>query len=83
MPNPALKDLKDCLKHTLQHNELVKQLKGQLVKRLLQPGANTPQVLDVYISTIKALRFIDLTGVLLEGVSGPVNEVWRIRSSTL
>ena len=75
VPNPALEDLKRCLEHTLQHTELIENLKAALVKRLLQPGANTSQVLDVYIATIKALRYIDPTGVLIEGVSGPVNKV--------
>ncbi|KAF1313781.1 Anaphase-promoting complex subunit 2, partial [Globisporangium splendens] len=53
---PALDDLKKCLERTHQHNELVHEFRGALCSRLLQPGANTSEILDIYVSTIKYLR---------------------------
>ncbi|KAG6976323.1 hypothetical protein JG688_00001483 [Phytophthora aleatoria] len=64
---PALEDLRQCLERTQQHGELLQEFRGALQSRLLQPGANTSAILDIYVSTIK--------GVLLEALSGPVKEV--------
>ena len=53
------------------------ELRKVFRQRLLHPGANTTQVIDVYISTIKALRLLDPAGVLLESVSEPLKEYLR------
>jgi anaphase-promoting complex subunit 2 len=50
---PCLEDLRTCLERTQQHRELVASLRLALGRRLLHPGANTSQIIDVYISTIK------------------------------
>ncbi|KAF1790894.1 Cullin homology [Phytophthora cactorum] len=72
---PALEDLRQCLERTQQHGELLQEFRGALQSRLLQPGANTSAILDIYVSTIK--------GVLLEALSGPVKEYLRKRKDTV
>ncbi|KAI9916179.1 hypothetical protein PsorP6_016891 [Peronosclerospora sorghi] len=80
---PALEDLRQCLERTQQHSELVKEFRNALKLRLLQPGANTSTILDFYVSTIKAFRLLDPTGVLLEALSGPVKEYLKKRKDTV
>mmetsp|Transcript_10066 Transcript_10066/g.17694 ORF Transcript_10066/g.17694 Transcript_10066/m.17694 type:complete len:842 (-) Transcript_10066:19-2544(-) len=81
--SPALADLKDCLSLTHQHRELVSNLRHAFAARLLHPGANTAQILDVYIATIKALRLLDPGGVLLESISEPIKSYLRTREDTV
>ncbi|KAG7388122.1 Anaphase-promoting complex subunit 2 [Phytophthora pseudosyringae] len=80
---PALEDLRQCLERTQQHGELLQEFRGALQSRLLQPGANTSAILDIYVSTIKAFRLLDPKGVLLEALSGPVKEYLRKRKDTV
>ncbi|TYZ62631.1 hypothetical protein PybrP1_006910 [[Pythium] brassicae (nom. inval.)] len=80
---PALDDLRGCLERTHQHGELVHEFRGALLSRLLQPGANTSEILDIYVSTIKAFRILDPKGVLLETLSEPVKEYLRNRKDTV
>uniref|UniRef100_K3X5T3 Anaphase-promoting complex subunit 2 n=1 Tax=Globisporangium ultimum (strain ATCC 200006 / CBS 805.95 / DAOM BR144) TaxID=431595 RepID=K3X5T3_GLOUD len=80
---PALDDLKKCLERTHQHNELVHEFRRALLSRLLQPGANTSEILDIYVSTIKAFHILDPKGVLLEALSEPVKEYLRKRKDTV
>ena len=80
---PALLDLRDTLERTHLHQKLVVSLRDVLQQRLLHPGANTSQIIDVYVATIKALRLLDPTGVLLESVSEPVKDYLRERHDTV
>ena len=80
---PALDDLSAALAYTHQHNVVAPVLRYQFGRRLLHPGANTNQVLDVYISTFKALRHLDASGVLLEAVSAPIKLYLRSRKDTV
>ncbi|EEY69744.1 anaphase-promoting complex subunit, putative [Phytophthora infestans T30-4] len=80
---PALEDLRLCLERTQQHGELLQEFRGALQSRLLQPGANTSAILDIYVSTIKAFRLLDPKGVLLEALSCPVKEYLRKRKDTV
>ena len=84
---PALIDVAACLRRTQggtqQHPLLVASLGAQLRARLLHPGAETAQVVDVYISTIRALGVVDPTGVLLQAVADPVKEYLRQRTDTV
>ncbi|EGZ09658.1 hypothetical protein PHYSODRAFT_564225 [Phytophthora sojae] len=80
---PALEDLRLCLERTQQHGKLLREFRGALQSRLLQPGANTSAILDIYVSTIKAFRLLDPKGVLLEALSGPVKEYLRKRKDTV
>jgi len=80
---PALRDLRDALERTHKHKSVVLSLRQVLQQRLLHPGANTSQIIDVYVATIKALRLLDPTGVLLESVAEPVKDYLRARHDTV
>ena len=83
---PALEDLKDCLDRTRQHNELILSLKSQFRARLLIPGAHTKDIIELFISAIKALRDLDPalpTGVSIAAVSEPITEYLRGRRDTI
>ncbi|CAI5736176.1 unnamed protein product [Peronospora destructor] len=80
---PALEDLRQCLERTQHYGELLQEFGGAMLSRLLQPGANTSAILDIYVSTIKAFRLLDSKGVLLEALSGPVKEYLRKRKDTV
>ena len=45
--------------------------------RLLQPAVNTSDILTQYISTIRALRALEPSGVILENVCQPLREYLR------
>jgi len=79
----ALGDLKDCLARTHQHRELVSRLRFIFASRLLHPGAQTALILDVYVASIKSLRLLDPTGVLLEAVSEPIKTYLRDREDAI
>lgn len=51
--------------------------------RLLTAGASTNDILHQYVSTIKALKIIDPTGVFLEAVGEPIREYLRRRKDTI
>ncbi|CAG8661982.1 4563_t:CDS:10, partial [Acaulospora colombiana] len=51
-------------------------------KRLLIPGASTNDIINTYISTIKCLRLLDPSGVLLEKITGPIRKYLRTRSDS-
>lgn len=48
-----------------------------LHQRLLHPGANTTDIITQYISTIKATRIIDPSGIILESVGEPIRNYLR------
>ncbi|CCG84833.1 protein of unknown function [Taphrina deformans PYCC 5710] len=79
----ALEDLKQCLRSTEMRAELVRKFKQQCQMRLLHPGANTPDIITVYISTIRAFLILDPPGVLLDKVARPLRKYLRERSDTI
>nr|DAD31309.1 TPA_asm: hypothetical protein HUJ06_010160 [Nelumbo nucifera] len=81
--SPAIEDLKQCLEYTGQHSKLVDSFISSLQYRLLTAGASTNDILHQYVSTIKALRTIDPTGVFLEAVGEPIREYLRGRKDTI
>jgi len=50
---PAVLELREALKMTQQHRQLAGLLRESMRSRLLHNGANTMQIIDVYIATIK------------------------------
>ena len=80
---PALEDLRVCLARTQGYAQVVAELAEVFQRRLLHPGANTSQVIDMYISTIRALQLLDPAGVLLDSVSGPLKAYLRGRRDTV
>lgn len=81
--SPAIQDLKQCLAYTGQHSKLVDSFISSLRFRLLTAGASTNDILHQYVSTIKALRIIDPTGVFLEAVGEPIRDYLRGRKDTI
>ena len=80
---PAILDLRECLKRTHQHRNVTTTLRRVFDARLLIPHAETPRILSIYIQTIKSLRLLDSTGVLLESVSNPIKSYLRGREDTI
>ncbi|XP_045502877.1 anaphase-promoting complex subunit 2 [Colias croceus] len=80
---PAIEDIKACLNKTDLCASLCKKLQTALETRLLHPGVNTPDILTAYISTIRALRYLDPSGVILEKVTRPVRSYLRNREDTV
>lgn len=69
---------------TAQSRQYVSQkFATALQKRLLHPGASTIEILQVYISTIRAFKRLDPRGVLLSKVSGRVRQYLRERDDTV
>ena len=46
-------------------------------------GAKTNDIIDLYVNTIKILRQVDSTGILLEAVSTPIHEYLQGRKDTI
>jgi anaphase-promoting complex subunit 2 len=82
---PAVKELSLALHGTgrVFYTFLAKEWRNALVKRLIHPGAQTNQIIDVYISTIRVLREMDSSGELLQVVTRPVREYLRGREDTV
>eukprot|EP00871_Galdieria_phlegrea_P004993 jgi/Galph1/5495/GphlegSOOS_G4183.1 len=80
---PALEDMKECLQKTGQKQELAKQLKMQLMNRLLHAGATTSDILTTYVHTIHSLRIIDPDGMILQHVSEPIRKYLQRRNDTI
>lgn len=58
-------------------------LRSTFQKRLLHAGAASNQILDMYISTIRALRVLDPTDLLLEYATTPVRQYLQKRKDTV
>jgi anaphase-promoting complex subunit 2 len=82
---PAVSELTLALERTgrLWYQELACEFRRALVSRLLHPGAETAQIIEVYINTIRVLREMDPSGELLEVVTRPVRDYLSGRSDTI
>lgn len=60
-----------------------KQFRKTLCRRLLHPGASTSQILDMYVSMIRALRVLDSSDLLLNYVAAPVRVYLKNRRDTV
>lgn len=80
---PAVDDIKLCLDKTDLRPTLCKNLQTALETRLLHPGVNTSEILTAYVSTIRTLRYLDPSGVILETVTKPVRNYLRNREDTV
>lgn len=81
--HPAVLELRDVLDVTRMHHATARALKKALIRRLNHPGANTSQIIDVYINTIKVFREIDPSDRLLQVVAEPVRSYLRQRQNTV
>ncbi|KAL3767505.1 hypothetical protein ACHAWU_000168 [Discostella pseudostelligera] len=82
---PAIRELSVALERTgrLWYAQLSVEWRNALISRLLHPGAETSQIIEVYISTIKVLRAMDPSGELLQVVTQPVREYLHGRTDTI
>ncbi|KAL7554370.1 hypothetical protein ACHAWF_017822 [Thalassiosira exigua] len=82
---PAVRELSVALDRTgrLWYQSLANEWRNALIARLLHPGAETAQIIEVYINTIKVLREMDPSGELLQVVTQPVREYLKGRSDTI
>ncbi|XP_029730420.2 anaphase-promoting complex subunit 2 [Aedes albopictus] len=83
MSQAAIDDLKICMEKIDLKSHLVKTMKCTLNNKLLHPGVDTPDILTGYVAAIKALRYLDPTGVLLQTITEPVKEYLRNRPDTV
>lgn len=78
-------ELKECI--TNYNSDFIsfigKEMRKILTKRLLHLGATTSQILDFYVSMIKALRVIDTSDVLLNYVAIPIRNYLKQRKDTI
>jgi anaphase-promoting complex subunit 2 len=81
--HPAVLELKKVLEITKMYQAMARALKEALIKRLNHPGADTSQIIDVYINTIKVFRVIDPSDRLLQVVAEPVRSYLRQRQNTV
>jgi anaphase-promoting complex subunit 2 len=81
--HPAVLEVGPLLTKTQLHADFCVALQQSLCRRLLHPGANTFQIIDVYINTIKVLRHVDPSDRLLQQVAEPVRTYLRGRPDTV
>lgn len=82
--SPAIEDLRGCLQQCFSfRSKVVDTLRLSFEERLLHPGVATNDILTAYIQTIKALRLLDPTGVLLQLVCDPLKSYLKGKSDTV
>ena len=74
---PAIDDLKTCMEKLDLRAHLVETLKNSIETRLLHPGVDTADIITGYVATIKAMRHLEKSGILLQTVTEPVKEYLR------
>ncbi|KAK9461180.1 uncharacterized protein V1516DRAFT_623972 [Lipomyces oligophaga] len=80
---PALEDLRACMKTQEHRSKLASSFQNSCQQRLLHCGANTPDIITVYISTIKVFTLLEPRGVLLDKVARPIRRYLRDREDTV
>ncbi|KAL8998360.1 MAG: hypothetical protein Q9169_002573 [Polycauliona sp. 2 TL-2023] len=79
----AIEDLKRYVTNTAARTHVTNSFCEVLSRRLLQPGAATTEILQVYISIIRAFSLLDPKGVLLDRVARPIRRYLRDRDDTV
>ncbi|KAF9957994.1 Anaphase-promoting complex subunit 2 [Mortierella alpina] len=80
---PSVLDLKACIEWTGQREQLKEAILVAMEKRLLHPGAETKDIIEFYICTIKYLRILDPSGVMLDHTARAINQYLRTRDDTM
>ncbi|XP_037945697.1 anaphase-promoting complex subunit 2-like [Teleopsis dalmanni] len=80
---PILDDLKICMEKIDLRKYFIKTIKTSLEARILHPGVNTIDIITGYVAAIKAIRYLDSSGVILETVTAPIKEYLRKRNDTV
>ena len=79
----GIDDLKAYIANPATRSYVTGNFINILSQRLLMPGASTMEILQVYISIIRAFRRLDAKGVLLDRVARPVRHYLRTREDTV
>ncbi|KAL8700922.1 MAG: hypothetical protein Q9201_005191 [Fulgogasparrea decipioides] len=79
----AIEDLRRYVTTTDARTHLTSTFVKVLNRRLLQPGAATTEIMQMYISIIRAFVALDPKGVLLERVARPIRRYLRERDDTV
>lgn len=79
----AIEDLKHYVTTLSSRSYLTRTFSGIVSYRLLQPGASTTEILQVYISIIRAFTLLDPKGVLLDKVARPIRRYLHERDDTV
>lgn len=78
----AIEDLKKYITTPAARLHLTTSFSAVISHRLLQPGASTAQILQVYICIIRAFAVLDPKGVLLDRLARPIRRYLRDRDDT-
>ena len=79
----ALEDLKSYVNNPSARLHVTQDFSEVVSHRLLQPGASTTQILQMYISIIRSFTFLDPKGVLLDRVARPIRRYLHERDDTV
>ena len=79
----GIDDIKPWLTTPQARQYVGQKFANALQTRLLHPGASTIEILQIYVSTIRAFRRLDPRGVLIAKVSGRVRQYLRERDDTI
>lgn len=79
----AIEDLKSYVTTPEARLHVTQQFSETISHRLLQPGASTTQILQIYINIIRSLTHLDPKGVLLDRVARPIRRYLRERDDTV
>ncbi|KKZ68092.1 hypothetical protein EMCG_06304 [[Emmonsia] crescens] len=79
----AIEDLKHYTTNPATRLYLISSFVSMLIQRLLHPGASTVEILQIYISIIRAFTQLDPRGVLLNHVARPIRRYLRERDDTV
>ncbi|KAJ3118585.1 Anaphase-promoting complex subunit 2 [Physocladia obscura] len=80
---PALEEFKLCIHETDAYLSLKSSLSRIISHRLLHLGANTRDIIAVYVSTIKCLTFLDPSLDLLNSISDLIRNYLKTRSDAM
>ncbi|CAG8222509.1 unnamed protein product [Penicillium salamii] len=79
----AVEDLRHFVTQTRPRAYVTHWFSLNLQQRLLHPGASTVEILQVYISVIRAFHLLDPNGVLLDRIARPIRRYLRDRDDTV
>lgn len=79
----AIEDLRYFTTHPAARAFVTTCFISALNQRLLHPGASTIEILQVYISIIRAFHLLDPKGVLLDRIARPIRRYLREREDTV
>ena len=79
----AVRELKETATRSASMSYVGKTFRATVQRRLLHTGASTSQILDFYVLTIRALRVLDSSDLLLNYVAAPIRATLRNRKDTV